>query len=47
MLLAADHFHGGWKQKCPQYELRALFALNGLNPVEIGEGIGALALKTV
>ena len=25
ILLAADHFHGGWKQKCPQENLRALF----------------------
>jgi chemotaxis methyl-accepting protein methylase len=43
LLLAADHFHGGWKQKCPQQELRALFELNGLKPVDVGEGIGMLA----
>lgn len=42
MLLAADHFHGGWKQKCPQQELRALFELYGLNPIELSEGIGCL-----
>lgn len=29
ILLAADNFHGGWKQKCPQGELRALFKVNG------------------
>jgi SAM-dependent methyltransferase len=46
MLLASDHFHGGWKQKCPQHELRAFLTVNGLNLVEAGEGIGALALKT-
>lgn len=46
VLLAADHFHGGWKQKCPQQELRALFELKGLHTIEVGEGIGGSALKT-
>ena len=39
MVLAADNFHGGWKQKCPHHELRALFASAGLTPFEAGEGI--------
>ena len=42
IMLAADSFHGGWKQKCPQSELRALFEKNCLNPFEAGEGIGGL-----
>ena len=42
ILLAADNFHGGWKQKCPQTELRASFETHGLKHVEIGEGIGGL-----
>ncbi len=42
ILLAADNFHGGWKQKCPQGELRALFEMNGLRIFEAGEGIGGL-----
>ncbi|HXE97195.1 MAG TPA: hypothetical protein VN642_12350 [Dongiaceae bacterium] len=42
ILLAADNFHGGWKQKCPQAELRALFEENGMNVVETGEGFGGL-----
>lgn len=42
VLLAADNFHGGWKQKCPQSELRALFEKNGLKTFEAGEGIGGL-----
>ena len=42
ILLAADNFHGGWKQKCPQAELRALFEKNGLTPFEAGEGSGGL-----
>jgi len=46
MLLAADHFHGGWKQKCPQHELRAVLELNGLVTIEATEGVAALALKT-
>ena len=42
ILLAADNFHGGWKQKCPQAELRASFETYGLEYVETGEGIGGL-----
>ena len=42
ILLAADNFHGGWKQKCPQGKLRALFETGGLKYVEISEGIGVL-----
>lgn len=42
ILLAADHFHGGWKQKCPQSELRASFETFGLQYVDTGEGIGGL-----
>jgi SAM-dependent methyltransferase len=42
LLLAADHFHGGWKQKCPQQKLRALCELNGLTVIETAEGIAAL-----
>ena len=42
ILLAADNFHGGWKQKCPQSELRALFEKNGLKTFDAGEGIGGL-----
>lgn len=42
ILLAADSFHGGWKQKCPQHLLRALFESNGLQTFEAGEGIAGL-----
>lgn len=42
ILLAADHFHGGWKQRCPQEELRASFEAHGLLFVETGEGVGGL-----
>jgi hypothetical protein len=42
ILLAADSFHGGWKQKCPQSELRALFEKKQLKTFEAGEGIGGL-----
>ena len=42
LLLAADHFHGGWKQKCPQEGLRALCELNGLTAIETVEGVAAL-----
>jgi SAM-dependent methyltransferase len=46
VLLAADHFHGGWKLRCPQQELRALCERYGLKPVYTGEGIAALAPQT-
>jgi SAM-dependent methyltransferase len=42
MLLADDHFHGGWRQKCPQQVLRALCEKNGFVPGEICEGVAAL-----
>jgi SAM-dependent methyltransferase len=42
ILLAADNFHGGWKQKCPQNNLRALFEQSGLDSFVAGEGIGGL-----
>ncbi len=42
ILLVADRFHGGWKQKCPQAELRALLEKNRLIVFEAGEGIGGL-----
>lgn len=42
VLLAADNFHGGWKQHCPQSELQAVFDGLGLEPVDAGEGIGGL-----
>lgn len=38
VLLVADNFHGGWKKKCPQNELRALF--KNLDCFNLGEGIG-------
>jgi len=42
IMLAADSFHGGWKQQCPQSELRVLFEINRLKTFEAGEGIGGL-----
>ena len=42
IMLAADSFHGGWKQQCPQQELRALLEMNGLKTFQAGEGIGGL-----
>ncbi|MDD2850281.1 MAG: chemotaxis protein CheR [Desulfuromonadaceae bacterium] len=42
ILLAADHFHGGWKRQYPQSFLRALFEQYGLKPFVAGEGIGGL-----
>jgi chemotaxis methyl-accepting protein methylase len=41
MLLAADSFHGGWRQKYPQDWLRAQFESIGLRVCTAGEGICA------
>jgi hypothetical protein len=42
LLLAADNFHGGWKQKCPQEVLQALFKQSGLEAFQAGEGIAGI-----
>ena len=42
LLLVADHFHGGWKQHCPQSELRAVCEKMGLKTSLAGEGIAGL-----
>lgn len=39
ILLAADCFHGGWKQQCPQENLKALFEQHKLKVLEAGEGV--------
>lgn len=44
ILLIADHFHGGWKQHCPQRELQAVLKNNNLCLFETGEGVGGLKL---
>lgn len=41
ILLVADNFHDGWKQKHPQAKLRVLLETAGLNVCEAGEGLGA------
>jgi SAM-dependent methyltransferase len=43
VLMTADSFHGGWKRKRPQQELRAFFEKNGLQIVEAGEGFSVIA----
>ena len=44
ILLAADSFHGGWKSKCRNVDLQALFTQKGLKSVDAGEGVGGLKL---
>jgi len=39
VLLAADRFHAGWRQRVPVQALRALMRENGLSPLEVPEGI--------
>jgi SAM-dependent methyltransferase len=42
ILLAADHFHGGWKQATPSAAITQVLTASGLQTVEAGEGIGAV-----
>ncbi len=42
LLLAADHFHGGWKKNIPGEALGEVFRLCGLKVIETGEGLGGL-----
>lgn len=39
VLLAADRFHAGWRLKVPAQELRALLRAQGLEPLEVPEGV--------
>ncbi|WP_129125146.1 methyltransferase domain-containing protein [Geomonas oryzae] len=39
LLLAADRFHAGWRQRVPDADLIALMRAHGLTPVEVPEGI--------
>ncbi|CAH2030308.1 class I SAM-dependent methyltransferase [Trichlorobacter ammonificans] len=41
-LLAADRFHGGWKQQSPGELLGALLAAAGLRPERLGEGMAGI-----
>jgi chemotaxis methyl-accepting protein methylase len=43
LLLAANHFHDGWKQQCPQKALRASFEKYGLTCIE--DSVGLCGLK--
>jgi SAM-dependent methyltransferase len=40
VLLAADRFHAGWRQRVPQRMLESLMSQNGLEIVEVPEGVG-------
>ncbi len=39
LLLAADRFHAGWRQRVPEEDLFALMRPHGLTPFEVPEGI--------
>lgn len=39
LLLAADRFHAGWRQRVPEEDLIALMQAHGLTPVDVPEGI--------
>ncbi len=41
IILAADHFHGGWKKRSPAPVLHGIFSKYGLRVHHIGEGIVA------
>jgi SAM-dependent methyltransferase len=39
VLLAADRFHAGWRQRVPESSLRAMLRENGLAPLEVSQGV--------
>jgi SAM-dependent methyltransferase len=43
LLLAADHFHGGWRKGIPRETIGELFRSCGLGVFWAGEGIGGMA----
>jgi flagellar biosynthesis protein FlhB len=42
ILLSADRFHAGWRRIVPLFELRRLFAKNGLHCIDLAEGVGGI-----
>lgn len=42
VLLAADRFHAGWRQRVSSEMLRSLLRANGLTPFQVPEGIAGL-----
>jgi chemotaxis methyl-accepting protein methylase len=44
ILMAADSFHGGWKSRFRNIDLKALFMRMGLKSIDAGEGVGGLRL---
>jgi SAM-dependent methyltransferase len=42
LLLAADHFHGGWRKGIPREAIEELFRSCGLGVFRAGEGIGGV-----
>lgn len=42
ILLAADHFHDGWKRLTPDDLLKGLFAANGLEILDMPEGLAGV-----
>lgn len=42
ILLAANHFHGGWQKQVPQAELVQLFNREGLQVQQAGEGLAGI-----
>jgi hypothetical protein len=39
VLLAADHFHAGWRLRVPVSLLHEMMRVNGLTPIEVPEGV--------
>jgi chemotaxis methyl-accepting protein methylase len=42
LLLAADHFHGGWKKAAPGTQLQKMLAGNGLEALDVDEGVAGV-----
>lgn len=42
IILAADRFHGGWRRVTPLAGIQRLFEKQGMRPIDLPEGIGAI-----
>lgn len=46
VLLAADHFHGGWKKTAPESQIREILAGSGLELLAVDEGVAGVKTGT-
>ena len=45
IILAADHFHEGWRKRTPPADINNLLAASGLKIMDVGEGVAAVKIE--